>query len=317
MRTDIFTGCTKLRSNTAHTMTHTHKNNNDNNLDRHCFLFSIKVIVCHKSLLMKQKRHYNGRIHKFWTEKIRSMGGTDLERGYGDMRPWRSPFHALPLVRKGPISSKSVSSQDPLLRKFGNFSLYSLNFCPNFSSQAPKFGNFQLSSPQIWTFSVHKPSNSEIFSSQAPSFRGKYQCVSPTLRKSEPHTPTWKKVMCPPRVSPPSARSHYIKKKKPSLNRDQGLMLPSLCNGLLWLSHQSHRSIILTTSQDFFWWGHVLHVENSGYVNFHLVLKACLNLFKYITCVIILIAGFVMLSGISWTYLVLATSIYKPTSRGY
>ena len=68
-------------------------------------------------------------------------GGTDLERGYGDVRPWRPPFHASPAARKGPISSKRVGSQDPLLRKFGNFSLNSLNFHPNFSSQAlsPKF----------------------------------------------------------------------------------------------------------------------------------------------------------------------------------
>ena len=80
--------------------------------------------------------------------------------------PKRPPFHASPAVRKGPISSKRVSSQDPLLRKFWNFSLYSLNFSPNFSSQAPKFGNFQLTSPQIWEFSVHKHSNLEIFSSQ-------------------------------------------------------------------------------------------------------------------------------------------------------
>ena len=85
------------------------------------------------------------------------LGGTDLERGYGDVRPWKPPFHAASAVCKGPISSKRVSSQDPLLWKFGNFSLYSLNFCPNFSSQAPKFGNFQLTSPQIWKFSVHKP----------------------------------------------------------------------------------------------------------------------------------------------------------------
>ena len=125
-------------------------------------------------------------------------GGTDLERGYGDVRPWRPPFHASPAARKGPISSKRVSSQDPLLRKFGNFSLYSLNFHPNFSSQAPKFGNFQLTSPQIWKFSAHKPPNSEIFRSQAPLFRGKCQFASPTLRKSGPHTPTWKKVECPP-----------------------------------------------------------------------------------------------------------------------
>ena len=76
-------------------------------------------------------------------------GGTDLERGYGDVQPWRPPFHTSPVVRKGPISSKRVSSQDPLLRKFGNFSLYSLNFHQNFSSQAP-------------FISFHKPHPSEI-----------------------------------------------------------------------------------------------------------------------------------------------------------
>ena len=94
-------------------------------------------------------------------------GGTDLERWYGDVRPWRPPFYASPAVRKSPILSKRVSSQDPLLRKFGNFSLYSLNFHPKFSSQAPKFGNFQLTSPkfgnslftspQIWEFQVTSP----------------------------------------------------------------------------------------------------------------------------------------------------------------
>ena len=101
-----------------------------------------------------RKKHAKTRIY--------SPGGTDLERGYGDVRPWRPPFHASPAARKGPISSKRVSSQDPLLRKFWNFSLNSLNFHPNFSSQAPKFGNFQLTSPQIWKFSAHKPPNLEI-----------------------------------------------------------------------------------------------------------------------------------------------------------
>ena len=84
----------------------------------------------------------------------------------------KTPFHASPVVRKGSISSKSVTSQNPLLRKFGNFSLNSLNFCKNFSSQASKFGNFQFTSPQIWNFctsplfqrqmSVRKPPTSEI-----------------------------------------------------------------------------------------------------------------------------------------------------------
>ena len=120
-------------------------------------------------------------------------GGTDLERGYGDVRPWRPPFHASPAARKGPISSKWVSSQDPLLRKFGNFGLYSLNFHPNFSSQAPnleifssqapKFRNFQLTSPQIWKFSAHKTPFSEVnVSSQAPHLE--IRAAHPYLKKS-------------------------------------------------------------------------------------------------------------------------------------
>ena len=48
-------------------------------------------------------------------------GGADLERGYGDVQPWRPPFHASPAVRNGPISSKWVSSQAPLLRKILKF----------------------------------------------------------------------------------------------------------------------------------------------------------------------------------------------------
>ena len=114
-----------------------------------------------------------------------SRGGTDLERGYGDVRPWRPPFHTSPAARKGPISSKRVSSQGPLLRKFGNFSLNSLNFHPNFTSQAPKFGNFPLTSPPFQRqMSVRKPHTSEIRAA----------------------TPTWKKVECPP----PPGYMYYV-----------------------------------------------------------------------------------------------------------
>ena len=117
-------------------------------------------------------------------------GGTDLERGYGDVWPWRPPFHASLVVPKGPISSKSVSSQNPLLRTFWDFSLYSLNFCPNLSSQAPKFGNFQFTSPKIWKFSAHKPPISEAkISSQAPRFGNPGRIPLPE-----------KKVECPPRL---------------------------------------------------------------------------------------------------------------------
>ena len=41
--------------------------------------------------------------------------GTDLERGYGDLRPWRPPFRASPVVCKTPFLSLSRSLQDPLL----------------------------------------------------------------------------------------------------------------------------------------------------------------------------------------------------------
>ena len=106
-----------------------------------------------------------------WWQHINFLGGTDLERGYGDVRPWRPPFHASPAARKGPISSKRVCSQDPLLRKFGNFSLNSLNFHPNFSSQPPNLEIFSSQAPQIWKFSAHKPTFSEAnVSSQAPHF---------------------------------------------------------------------------------------------------------------------------------------------------
>ena len=132
-------------------------------------------------------------------------GGTDLERGYGDVRPWRPPFHASPAARKGPISSKRVGSQDPLLRKFGNFSLNSLNFHPNFSSQAPKFGNFQLTSPQTWKFSAHKPQmwkfsahkppfSEANVSSQAPHFGNPGSTPLPEKKKKKNWVPP------PPRV---------------------------------------------------------------------------------------------------------------------
>ena len=81
-----------------------------------------------------------------------------------------------------------------------NFSLYSLNFHPNFSSQAlnleifssqpPKFGNFQFTSPQIWKFSVHKPPFSEAYiSSQASHFGNLGRTPSPEKRVSAPPPP--------------------------------------------------------------------------------------------------------------------------------
>ena len=123
----------------------------------------------------------------------------------------------LPLARV-PFQAKESVHKTPFWENLEILASTSLNFHPNFSSQAPRFGNFQLTSPQIWKFSAHKPQiwkfsahkppnleifswqapNLEIFRSQAPLFRGKCQFASPALRKSGPHTPTWKKVECPP-----------------------------------------------------------------------------------------------------------------------
>ena len=56
-----------------------------------------------------------------------------------------------------------------------------------FSSQAPRFGNFQLTSPQIWKFSAHKPPFSETnVSSQAPHFGNPGRTSLPEKKLSAP-----------------------------------------------------------------------------------------------------------------------------------
>ena len=56
-----------------------------------------------------------------------------------------------------------------------------------FSSQAPKFGNVQLTSPQIWKFSAHKPPFSEAnVSSQAPHFGNPGHTPLPEQKLSAP-----------------------------------------------------------------------------------------------------------------------------------
>ena len=134
------------------------------------------------------------------------------------MRPWRPPFHASSAARKGPISSKRVSSQDPFLRKFGNFSLYSLSIFTQILAHKPlwKFSAhkppnlefFSSQAPEVGNFSAHKPSDLEIFSSQAPKF-GNCLLTSPPFQRQmsvrKPHTseiraahPYLKKSWVPP-----------------------------------------------------------------------------------------------------------------------
>ena len=100
----------------------------------------------------------------------------------------RVPFQAKVSVHKAPYwenfeilaSAASISAQI-LAFKPPNLEI--------FSSQALKLGNFQFTGPQIWKFSAHEP-----------PFQRQVSVRNPSLRKSGPHTPTWKKVECPPRL---------------------------------------------------------------------------------------------------------------------
>ena len=118
--------------------------------------------------MAKIECHGNGRLWPF--AKISWLGGGHWPRKrYGDVRPWR-PLFTSPVVHKGPIMilSNSQFTSPPFEKKWEIF----LNFCPNFSSQAP----------QIWKFSVHKPPLSEpMISSQVPT--SEIQAAHPYLKK--------------------------------------------------------------------------------------------------------------------------------------
>ena len=128
-------------------------------------------------------------------------GGTDLERGYGDVRPWRPPFHASPAARKAvPFQAKESVHKTPFWENleilastapiFTQILAHKPSNLEIFSSQAPKFGNFQLTSPQIWKFSAHKPPFSEAnVSSQAPHFRNPGRTPLPEKKLIAPPPP--------------------------------------------------------------------------------------------------------------------------------
>ena len=144
---------------------------------------------------------------------LRPGGGHWPRKGVWGCAALKTPFSRLSCSSKGPISSKRVCSQAPLLRKFWNFSLYSLNFHPNFSSQVPKFGNFQLTSPQIWKFSAHKPQIWKFLAHKAPLFRGKCQFQAPHFGNPG-RTPLPEKSQVPPglRHSLCTPENHSISK---------------------------------------------------------------------------------------------------------
>ena len=109
----------------------------------------------------------------FWqTVYTKLGGGTDLERGYGDVRPWRSFFHASQFARV-PFQAKESVHKTPFWENLEILASTASIFTqilghkpPNleiFSSQAPKFGNFQFRSPLFHRqILVRKPHTSEI-----------------------------------------------------------------------------------------------------------------------------------------------------------
>ena len=134
-----------------------------------------------------------------WLRHCKSGGGGHWPRkGVWGCAALKTSFSRLSCSCKCPIQAKESFHKAPfrenleiLASTASIFTQILAHKPPNleiFSSQAPKFGNFQFTSSQIWKFSVHKP----------PLFWGKYQFASPTLRKSGPHTPTWKKLSAPP-----------------------------------------------------------------------------------------------------------------------
>ena len=103
----------------------------------------------------------------------------------------RVPFQAKESVHKTPFwenleilaSTASIFTQI-LAHKPPNLEI--------FSSQAPKFGNFPLTSPQIWKFSAHKPPFSEAnVSSQAPHFGNPGRTPLPEKKLSAPPPGHW------------------------------------------------------------------------------------------------------------------------------
>ena len=87
------------------------------------------------------------------------------------MRPWRPPFHASPLVHKGPISSNGQFTSPPFEKKWEILTSKTSIFSQILALK-PKIRKFSvLISFQIWKFSVHKtPLSETMISSQAPHF---------------------------------------------------------------------------------------------------------------------------------------------------
>ena len=119
--------------------------------------------------------------------KVHWGGGTDLERGNGMCGPEDPLF--TPLLPLAGFQAKESVHKTPFWENLEILAFTASIFTQILAHKPPNLEIFSSSD---------KPPNLENFRSQAPLFRGKCQFASPTLRKSVPHTPTWKKVKCPP-----------------------------------------------------------------------------------------------------------------------
>ena len=132
----------------------------------------------------------------------RARGGTDLERGYGDVRPWRPLFTPLLPLARVPFQAKESVHKTPfwenleiLASSASIFTKILAHKPPNleiFSSQASKFGNLPLTSPPFQRqMSVRKPPTSEI---RAAHPYLKKSWVPPLGCRGAKHPQIWQKV---------------------------------------------------------------------------------------------------------------------------
>ena len=138
-----------------------------------------------------------------------TRGGHWPRKGVWGCAALKTPFSRLSCRSQGSHFKQKSQFTRPPFEKIGNLASSALIFtqilahkAPNleiFSSQAPKFGKFQLTSPQIWKFSAHKPPFSEAnVSSQAPHFGNPGRTPLPE-----------KKLSAPPRVQTPGLNQFW------------------------------------------------------------------------------------------------------------
>ena len=115
-------------------------------------------------------------------------GGLWSRKGVWGCAALKTPFSGLSCHSQGSYFKQKSQFTRPPFEKIWKFKPLQPQFSPNFSSQAPKFGNFQLTSPQIWKFSAHKPPFSEAnyVSSQAPHLGNPGHTPLPEKKLSAP-----------------------------------------------------------------------------------------------------------------------------------